>query len=208
MASKGSDASAFADQARLDRLRDLDLDPGRRLPEFDELARLAALVAGVPTAYVNIVDSDAVWSLGQFPVESPDNTALVWPRPATLCARLLHAHADARLAIIGGGRNGAGGHGNLDLVADGNGLGKRYAGLDIPRLRAGCGRGELQCVAQPDLRLCPGGVASLRPQQDPLVMPRGGDERPTPGQLRRLLAHWPQRPAWCWEVLLLLGRRP
>ncbi len=89
MASKGSDASAFADQARLDRLRDLDLEPGRRLPEFDELARLAALVAGVPTAYVNIVDSDAVWSLGQFPVESPDNTALVWPRPATLCARLL-----------------------------------------------------------------------------------------------------------------------
>ncbi|MFM8276705.1 MAG: methyltransferase domain-containing protein [Cyanobium sp.] len=32
--------------------------------------------------------------------------------------------------------------------------------------------------------------------------------RLTPGQLRRLLAHWPQRPAWCWEVLLLLGRRP
>jgi malonyl-CoA O-methyltransferase len=31
--------------------------------------------------------------------------------------------------------------------------------------------------------------------------------RLAPGQLRRLLAHWPQRPAWCWEVLLLLGRR-
>jgi malonyl-CoA O-methyltransferase len=28
-----------------------------------------------------------------------------------------------------------------------------------------------------------------------------------PAQLRRLLDHWPQRPAWCWEVLLLLGRR-
>jgi malonyl-CoA O-methyltransferase len=28
-----------------------------------------------------------------------------------------------------------------------------------------------------------------------------------PSQLRRLLAHWPQHPAWCWEVLLLLGRR-
>ena len=28
-----------------------------------------------------------------------------------------------------------------------------------------------------------------------------------PSQLRRLLAHWPQQPAWRWEVLLLLGRR-
>ena len=28
-----------------------------------------------------------------------------------------------------------------------------------------------------------------------------------PAQLRRLLDHWPQHPAWCWEVLLLLGRR-
>lgn len=28
-----------------------------------------------------------------------------------------------------------------------------------------------------------------------------------PSELRRLLDHWPQHPAWCWEVLLLLGRR-
>ncbi|KEF43027.1 MAG: hypothetical protein ER33_02135 [Cyanobium sp. CACIAM 14] len=51
-----------------------------------------------------------------------------------------------------------------------------------------------------------GGLAALRH-----LRRLGADASPrpplAPGELRRLLAHWPRQEALTWEVLLLLGRR-
>lgn len=76
------------EQERLSRLRDHDLNPGSPLPEYDELAALAAHLCGASAAFVNIIDSETVWSLGCFPAGSEVSKPLAWPRAATLCARM------------------------------------------------------------------------------------------------------------------------
>lgn len=75
---------------RLSRLRDHDLTPGQRLPEYDELARLAAVACDATAAYVNIIGDVQVWSLGLHPCSEAEPDAQHWARDLTLCARMAH----------------------------------------------------------------------------------------------------------------------
>ena len=78
------------ERARLDQLAEHGLVEPHRAPEFDELARLAAVVCGAPAAFVNVVGADRVWSLGGHPLADGDLRSQEWDRGTTLCERMVH----------------------------------------------------------------------------------------------------------------------
>src|SRR5215469_18109412 len=78
--------------ARLEALRRyaiLDTFPEQ---EFDDLARLAALICGTPIALVSFVDANRQWFKARVGLEAPET-----PRNVSFCA---HAIAKAELLVI------------------------------------------------------------------------------------------------------------
>lgn len=129
-ARRASGPSPSGEAERLARLAAYGLKTGQRLAEFDELAELAALVMGAPVAYVNIIDADTVWSLGQYPAAAQQD-AQVWPRRTSLCAQMVERREAVLVRDVLQDPNTAAFFGALALeLPNGSPIGS-YAGVPI-----------------------------------------------------------------------------